>query len=69
MDTLTTELINTGLNVAGQIKGGDLINGVPNSLLSTIATVLFGFVYRAIEKRKLRKKGVLIDKALNDSTK
>lgn len=61
---LANEALNLGFKIAQEVKGGDLINGVPNSLLSTVATFIFGFIYRAIEKKRLRKKGVLIDKGL-----
>jgi len=65
MDTLATEALNLGLKIGTEINGGgDLINGVPNSLLSSVATFLFGFIVRAIEKKRLRKKGHLIDKGL-----
>ena len=60
-DTLATEAINTAINVAESIKGGSLINGIPNTALTFIITTLFGFVLRAIEKNKLRKKGHLND--------
>lgn len=64
-DTLANEALNLGIQIGSSIKGGgDLINGVPNSLLSTVATFIFGFIYRAIEKKKLRKKGLLIDKGI-----
>lgn len=34
MDTLATEAVNLGLNIATQANGGTLINGIDNSLLS-----------------------------------
>lgn len=58
-DTLATEAINTAVTIAQTIKGGDLITGVSNSALTFIITTLFGFVVRAIEKKRLRKKGLL----------
>ena len=62
MDTLATEAVNLGLTIATQANGGALINGIDNSLLSMIATTLIGFILRAIEKNRLRKKGHLNDK-------
>lgn len=62
MDTLATEAVNLGLQIATQANGGTLINGLDNNLLSIIATTLIGFIVRAIEKKRLRKKGHLNDK-------
>ena len=64
MDTLTTEIINTTVTTAGMIKNGDLINGVPNNVLTFLLTSLAGIFIRIFEKRKLRKAG-----KLNDLTK
>lgn len=61
MDTLTTEIINTGVTTAGMIKNGDLINGVPNSALTFLLTSLAGIFIRIFEKRRLRKAGKLHD--------
>ena len=60
-DTLATEIINTAIHTAETVKGGDLINGVPNSALTFVITSIFGFIIRAIEKKRLRKKGHLND--------
>lgn len=64
MDTLTTEIINTTVTTAGMIKNGDLINGVPNNVLTFLLTSLAGIFIRIFEKRRLRKTG-----KLNDLTK
>jgi len=65
MDTLTVEAVNLGLQIGSSVKGGgDLINGVSNSLLSAAVMLIYGFIHRAIEKKRLRKKGVLIDKGI-----
>ncbi len=61
-DTLATEVVNTALTIAETIKGGNLITGVPNSALSFILTTIAGIVLRIIEKKRLRKKGLLNDK-------
>ena len=61
-DTLATEAVNTALTIADTIKGGSLITGVPNSALSFILTTIAGIVLRMIEKKRLRKKGLLNDK-------
>ena len=34
-----------------------------SELISTLVTIIIGGIVRAIEKRKLRKKGLLNDKA------
>jgi accessory colonization factor AcfC len=62
-DTLLVDAVSTTIEVGQAIKNGDIINGVPNSLLSFIITTIGGFVIRAIEKRRLRKKGLLVNKA------
>ena len=61
-DTLVNQLIDTSMQVAQDVKGGDLINGVPNTLLTFVATLVYGLIHRAIEKHRLRKKGLLTDK-------
>lgn len=61
MDTLTNEIINTGITTAGMIKNGDLINGVPNNILTFLLTSLAGIFIRIFEKRRLRKAGKLND--------
>jgi hypothetical protein len=61
-DTLLVDAVTTGIQVGQAIKSGDIINGVPNTLLSFILTTIGGFVIRAIEKRRLKKKGLLTDK-------
>lgn len=35
-----------------------------SELISTLITIIVGGIVRAIEKRKLRKKGLLNDKAI-----
>lgn len=61
-DTLLIDAVQTTINVGSAIKDGNIINGVPNTLLSFILTTVGGFVIRLIEKRRLRKKGILNDK-------
>ena len=64
-DTLATEAVNMAVNVAGAIKGGSIIPGVDNNVASSAITAVVMFVYgvihRAIEKKKLRKRGKLVD--------
>jgi len=62
-DTLLIDVVDTSIQVGQAIKNGDIINGVPNTLLSFILTTIGGFVIRAIEKRRLRKKGLVVKKA------
>jgi hypothetical protein len=61
-DTLLTDAVTTSIKVGEAITSGDIINGVPNTLLSFILTTIGGFIIRAIEKRRLKKKGLLTDK-------
>lgn len=60
-DTLATEAIQTAVTIAEAVKGGNLINGIPNTALTFIFTTLAGFVLRLLEKKRLRKKGILND--------
>lgn len=62
MDTLATEAVNIGIEIGQNIKGGDIIGGVPNSLLSAAIMLIYGIIHRAIEKRNLRRKNLLLDK-------
>lgn len=61
-DTLLVDAVTTSIEVGQAIKSGDIINGIPNTLLSFILTTIGGFIIRAIEKRRLRKKGLLTNK-------
>lgn len=61
-DTLLLDAVSTGIEVGQAIQNGDIINGVPNSLLSFVISTIGGFIIRAIEKRRLRKKGLLTNK-------
>lgn len=62
-DTLATQIIENAVTIGQAVKGGNIINGVPNSLISAGLMLIYGLIHRAIEKRRLRKKGLLIDKA------
>lgn len=64
IDTLITvnEIVNAGVSIGATATGGQIIKGMDNSLLSMILTAVGGFIIRAIEKRRLRKKGLLNDK-------
>lgn len=54
---LISELIYNGINVASEISGKNpLINGLSNNLLGALITAGFGFIVRAIERRRLKKR-------------
>jgi len=38
-----------------------------NELICSLATMIVSAIIRAIEKRRLRKKGLLVDEKLEDS--
>lgn len=60
MNDTIQQIINTGVQFGTQLQQTNtLIKGVDNTLLSTILTILGGFVIRFFEKRALRKKGKL----------
>lgn len=61
-------LIGTGLGIVTTINGeGNLIPSVPNAITGSLITLIAGVLIRLFEKRKLRRKGHLIDKKLKDS--
>ena len=67
--TTIKNILDIGYNIGVSANDNKpFINGVPNSLLHTITMLLFGFVWRLVEKGRLRKKGVLIDKKITDSS-
>ena len=49
-DTLLIDAVQTTINVGNAIKDGNIINGVPNTLLSFILTTIGGFIIRTVEK-------------------
>jgi len=56
-DTLIYDIVKTGVEIGTHANNtGSLINNVPNSLITFFATTLIGFVIRAIEKRRIKKK-------------
>jgi hypothetical protein len=60
-DTLQM-IIQQAIAVGSQAQNSpNLIHGVDNSLIGSLLTIIAGVVIRAIEKRKLRKKGKLND--------
>lgn len=56
-DTLIYDIVKTGVEIGTHANNtGSLINNVPNSLLTFLATTIIGVVIRAIEKKRIRKK-------------
>lgn len=63
-NTTVQNILDVGYNIGVQAYGGkDFIPNVPNPLLHILVTALTFGIIRWLEKRKLRKKGLLIDKA------
>ena len=61
MNDTIQQIIHTGVQIGSQLQHSNtLIKGVDNTLITTILTILGGFVIRFFEKRALRKKGKLI---------
>lgn len=61
MNDTIQQIINTGVQFGTQLQQTNtLIKGVDNTLVTTILTILGGFIIRFFEKRALRKKGKLI---------
>lgn len=61
MNDTIQQIIHTGVQIGSQLQHSNtLIKGVDNTLVTTILTILGGFVIRFFEKRALRKKGKLI---------
>lgn len=60
-DTINT-LIKQGLEIGTSISGNDtLIHGVDNGIVGSVISIVTALIIRFIEKRKLRKKGKLVD--------
>ncbi|MEI8136126.1 MAG: hypothetical protein WCH21_02260 [Bacteroidota bacterium] len=55
-------VISTGVQIIG--INNTLIPNVPNEITGGLITMLAGFIIRFFEKRKLRKKGLLIKEPL-----
>lgn len=56
-DTLIYDIVKTGVEIGTHANNnGTLINNVPNSLITFLATTIIGVVIRAIEKRRIKKK-------------
>ena len=61
MNDTIQQIIHTGVQIGSQLQHSNtLIKGVDNTLITTILTILGGFIIRFFEKRALRKKGKLI---------
>jgi hypothetical protein len=56
-DTLIYDIVKTGIDIGTHASNNNtLINNVPNSLITFFATTIIGFVIRAIEKKRIKKK-------------
>ena len=56
-DTLIYDIVKTGVEIGTHANNtGSLINNVPNSLITFLATTIIGVVIRAIEKRRIKKR-------------
>jgi hypothetical protein len=64
IDSTTIQQIgDIGLDIAVNANGGnDLIKGVPNVFIHSIGALILGLFIRFFEKRRLRKRGKLLDK-------
>lgn len=69
-DTLVNQLIETSLIIGTSMKNTQtLIPNVPNTIIGAGIMLIYGLIHRAIEKNRLRKKGLLVDKKIKDSKK
>lgn len=60
-DTLNT-IINHGVQIGTALQGSTtLIKGVDNSIIGSLLSIIAGLIIRSVEKRRLRKKGKLVD--------
>jgi hypothetical protein len=56
-DTLIYDIVKTGVEIGTHANNnGTLVNNVPNSLITFLATTLIGIIIRAVEKRKIKKR-------------
>jgi hypothetical protein len=62
--------VENAMNIAQLItKTNPLIPFIPNEITATALTTAIGFLIRFFAKRRLRKKGLLIDEKMADSQK
>jgi len=66
LDSLQSqEVLNQAWTIANIINGGaQFIPGIPNLILQSLSALVLGLFIRHREKKKLRKKGVLIDEKM-----
>lgn len=53
---VVSEVVETGIAIHEHTGGGEVINGIPNSIFSSIITVLIAGIVRHFEKKRLKKK-------------
>lgn len=58
--TTIQSILSTGVNIA-TVTNNNIIPKVPNEITGSLITLIAGFLIRLFEKRRLRKKGKLID--------
>lgn len=49
-------LVNTGVAVHEITGGGQIVNGVDNSVVGGVITLIVAAIVRAIEKRRIKRK-------------
>lgn len=53
---VVSEIVETGVAIHETTGGGQIINGVDNSIVSSLFTLIFAAIVRHFEKKKLKKK-------------
>lgn len=53
---VVSEVVETGISIHENTGGGQIINGVDNSIISSLFTIVIAAIVRHFEKRKLKKK-------------
>lgn len=60
-------IVGTSFDIVSAVTVKPIIPNVPNEITGGLITLIAGLVIRLFEKRRLRKKGHLIDKKSKDS--
>ena len=56
INQVINDVVNTGIAIHQATGGGEIINGVNNSVTSGLITIVVALVVRFFEKRKIHKK-------------
>ena len=56
VQTVVNEVVNTGIAVHEYTGGGQIINGIDNSIIGSLVSIIVAAIVRHFERKKLKKK-------------